>query len=332
MRIVIDPGHGGHDPGSVHFNRRESDDNLRLALAVRDRLIACGQIVLMTRTTDTFVPLLERSQISNNQNADFFLSLHRNGSTNPAAAGVDIFVRPSPSNREVSIAQSILNNIVLVGVQSNRGLKRENFSVLRNTRAPAALLELGFMSNAADNNLFDINFNRYVDAIVFAISAAFSLNCAAPLTPVNPPVNPPPPITPTPPPNDQRELMRQIQSTLNSRYGQTLNADGICGPLTQAAIIRGLQTELNRLFNANLPITGVFGPLTRAAIRPLRRGDRGNYVWILQAALTCNGVLTTPDGNFGPLTENSVRAFQSSRGLGVDGIAGPITFTALLGN
>ena len=185
MRIVIDAGHGGHDPGAVHFNRRESDDTLRMARAVRDRLTACGQQVIMTRTTDVFVPLLERSQISNNQNADFFLSIHRNGAINPAANGVDIFVRPQPSNREVSIAQSILNNIVLVGVQSNRGLKRENFSVLRNTRAPAALLELGFMSNQSDNNLFDINFDRYADAIVFAISAAFSLNCAAPLTPID---------------------------------------------------------------------------------------------------------------------------------------------------
>jgi len=332
MRIVIDPGHGGSDPGAVHFNRRESDDALRMSLAVRDRLLACRQQVTMTRTGDTFVPLLDRSRISNNANADFFLSIHRNASTNPVANGVDIFVRPGPSNREVSIAQSILNNIVLVGVQSNRGLKRENFSVLRNTNAPAALLELGFISNPSDNNLFDINFDRYADAIVFAISAAFGLNCAAPLTPVSPPVVPPSPITPPTPPQNQRELIMQIQSVLNSRYGQSLAVDGSCGPLTRAAIIRGLQTELNRLFNAGLPITGVFGDMTRSAIRLLRRGDRGNYVWILQAALTCNGFLTNPDGIFGPLTENSVRAFQSSRGLGVDGIAGPITFTALLGN
>jgi len=331
MRIVIDPGHGGSDAGAVHFNRRESNDNLRMALAVRDRLVACRQAVIMTRTTDTDVPLLERSRIANNANADYFLSIHRNGATNPAANGVDIFVRPSPSNREVSIAQSILNNIVLVGVQSNRGLKRENFSVLRNTNAPAALLELGFMSNASDNNLFDINFDRYADAIVFAISAAFGLNCSAPLTPIRPPVAPQPPIAPVPPPQNQRELMMQIQNTLNTRYGQNLATDGICGPLTRAAIVRGLQTELNRLFNAELPITGVFGAQTRAAIRLLRRGDRGNYVWILQAALTCNGFLTNPDGIFGPLTENSVRAFQATRGLGVDGIAGPITFTALLG-
>ncbi|MCL2354131.1 MAG: N-acetylmuramoyl-L-alanine amidase, partial [Defluviitaleaceae bacterium] len=90
--IVIDPGHGGSDPGAVANGRREADDVLRLSLAVQRLLEAQGQRVIMTRTTDTFVPLAERSAISNRNNADLFVSIHRNSNTNPSINGVDNFV------------------------------------------------------------------------------------------------------------------------------------------------------------------------------------------------------------------------------------------------
>ncbi|MCL2224090.1 MAG: N-acetylmuramoyl-L-alanine amidase [Defluviitaleaceae bacterium] len=167
--IVLDPGHGGHDPGAVLGTRRESDDVLRLALAVRQLLMARGQNVVMTRDRDVFVTLSERSAISNRNNANLFLSIHRNASTSSAANGVENFVFTTAPNQTVQYAFNVLDEVVDAGVQSNRGVKRENFSVLRNTAAPAALLELGFITNQRDNQLFDQNFTAYATAIADGI-------------------------------------------------------------------------------------------------------------------------------------------------------------------
>ena len=167
--IVIDPGHGGHDFGAAFGGRRESDDVLRLSLAVRDILQSQGQRVIMTRALDVFVPLGERSEISNRNNADLFVSIHRNSSSNTAANGVDNFVSTAAPDNTIGHAFSVLDKVVDAGVQRNRGVKRDNFAVLRNTHAPAMLLEMGFITNAGDNQLFDQNFNAYALAIARGI-------------------------------------------------------------------------------------------------------------------------------------------------------------------
>ncbi|MCL2365272.1 MAG: N-acetylmuramoyl-L-alanine amidase [Defluviitaleaceae bacterium] len=169
--IVLDAGHGGHDPGATMGTRRESNDNLRMAQAVQQILQARGQNVIMTRNSDVFITLGERSNIANRNNADLFLSIHRNGSTNPAANGVDIFIATGAPATTVQYAFNVLNRVVDAGVQNNRGVKRENFSVLRNTNAPAALLEMSFITNAEDNRLFDLRFNAYAQAIANGIMA-----------------------------------------------------------------------------------------------------------------------------------------------------------------
>jgi len=170
--IVLDAGHGGTDPGAVNGSRLEKDDNLNLALAVAQRLRARGQQVIMTRSTDVFVPLVERSAISNRSNADLFVSIHRNAAASPSANGVENFVYIQPRPVELQAAQIVLDKIVNAGVQSNRGVKRGNFAVLRNTTAPSMLLEMGFISNARDNQLFDQNFNAYADAIAEGVMRA----------------------------------------------------------------------------------------------------------------------------------------------------------------
>jgi len=181
--IVIDAGHGGSDPGAVHGMRLEKNDNLNLALAVQRRLQAQGQRVIMTRGTDIFVPLSERSAISNRNHADLFVSIHRNAFTSPAANGVENFIYINPSQSEVQYAQNVLDDIVRAGVQNNRGVKRGNFTVLRNTVAPAMLLEMGFITNARDNQLFDQNFDAYADAITDGILRSLG----EPHRPVSPP-------------------------------------------------------------------------------------------------------------------------------------------------
>jgi len=172
--IVIDPGHGGHDSGATLGSRRESDDNLRLALAVQRLLQAQGQRVVMTRTSDVFVTLAERSAISNRNNADLFVSIHRNSSANTAANGVENYVSPTAPTSTVQKAFDVLDEVVDAGVQNNRGVIRENFAVLRNTNAPAMLLEMGFITNARDNQFFDQNLNAYAPAIAQGIMNALN--------------------------------------------------------------------------------------------------------------------------------------------------------------
>ena len=309
--IVIDPGHGGYDYGAVNGTRYEKDDNLRISKLIAQKLEACGQKVIMTRNSDVFVPLLDRSYISNNASADLFVSMHRNSSTNPEANGAEVFVQRYSPATTVSYARNVLNQIVNVGVQNNRGVSSDNFSVLRNTLAPSMLVELGFISNHTDNLLFDQNLDAYAAAIVNGILQSLGESCVSPSTPSGP------------------STAQAIQQTLNNRYGAGLAVDGLFGPQTRAAIIKGLQIELNRSYNSGLTVDGIFGPRTKAAIPNLRRGADNNLVYLLQAMLYFRGYDIAVDGAFGPATENAVRQFQQRSGLVVDGIAGPNTFAAL---
>jgi len=172
--VVLDAGHGGADSGSVFGTRREKDDNLRLALAVQTLLQAQGIRVIMTRSTDTTVSLAERSAISNRNNTNLFVSIHRNASTNTAANGVENFVFTSAPDGTVLRAFDVLDELAGAGVQNNRGVIRANFAVLRNTTAPAMLLEVGFITNVRDNQLFDQNFNNYAAAIARGIVKALN--------------------------------------------------------------------------------------------------------------------------------------------------------------
>ena len=224
--IVIDPGHGGADFGATYAGRMEKNDNLRMGLAVRDRLLYFGQKVVMTRETDVFVGLLDRSVISNNSRADLFISLHRNFSDFPSANGWENFVRINPPLLYVDYAEKVLNECVAVGVQNNRGVKQGDYAVLRNTVAPAQLLEMGFLTNQIDNDMFDQKFSEYADAITRGILIALN-------EPTTPPVEPP--IAP-PVPGDP--VIRNIQQTLNQRYNTGLIVDGIFGPNTDLAVRR----------------------------------------------------------------------------------------------
>jgi N-acetylmuramoyl-L-alanine amidase len=312
--IVIDAGHGGFDSGAVNGARMEKNDNLNMAIAVQKMLQEQGQRVIMTRNTDTFVPLNERSAIANRNNADIFVSLHRNAFHNIAANGVETYVRSNPPPLHIVYAQNVHNRIVNAGVQSNRGIKQSDFAVLRNTTAPSMLIELGFITNARDNQLFDQNFEAYATAITRGILESLG-------EPFYPPV---PPVSGNP-------VIASIQRTLNERYNTRLVVDGVYGPNTRRALIAGLQTELNQAFGAGLVVDGILGPRTRAAIRNVRMGDRGNIVYILQAALFANGYnVGSLDGIFGAVTDAAVRSFQRNNGLTVDGIAGPNTWERLL--
>lgn len=178
-KICIDAGHGGSgangDPGAVFNGRKESDDVLKLAKAVEKILINQGQTVIMTRTTDELVTLANRTKIGNNSNADIFVSLHRNSFTNSTANGLEIWIQAGRSISTTEAATSVYNALVSVGVQTKRGVKKGDYHVCRESKMPAMLVELGFISNVEDNRLFDVNFDKYALAIAKGIMYALGL-------------------------------------------------------------------------------------------------------------------------------------------------------------
>lgn len=154
--VVIDPGHGGSDPGAVNGSYREKDFNLNIALQVRDLLTRQYVVdVLMTRTTDRTVSLAERVNLANSNNANYFCSIHVNAG---GGTGWESFIyNGSVSNFTVE-AQNVIHTTVMQRIGPkyqvrDRGKKRANFYVLRETRMPAILLENLFIDTAADLRL-----------------------------------------------------------------------------------------------------------------------------------------------------------------------------------
>ena len=185
--LVIDAGHGGNDDGAVYEinskeKRYEKDDDLRLALAVEERLNAYPHVqVIMTRETDVYVELQERCDIANNANADFFISLHRNSAT--SGKGVEIWIN-NDSYGDVTmdrlLAWYIMDWLEKAGISNNRGIKKglrnsnadvesDNYYVNRFTNMPSCLVEMGFMTSEIDNSNFDTKLNEYADAIAGAV-------------------------------------------------------------------------------------------------------------------------------------------------------------------
>lgn len=175
--VVLDAGHGGKDAGAVNGTRYEKNDVLKLSLEVEKLLKKqSGITVHLTRSKDEYVELYSRSVFSNNLKADVFVSIHRNAHTNSSGNGTENWVHPQAPPTDTVLATEILDRLVAVGVGTNRGIKKGDYSVLRNTKAPAVMIELGFITNASDNNLFDSNFNGYAKAIAQGICAYLGID------------------------------------------------------------------------------------------------------------------------------------------------------------
>ncbi|MCL2068418.1 MAG: N-acetylmuramoyl-L-alanine amidase [Oscillospiraceae bacterium] len=178
--VFIDPGHGGRDPGAVNGTRFEKDDNLAFAMAVKKKLAAQGISTTMARETDIDISLSARCGMANAQNADMLVSIHRNMFTSTAANGVEIWVYTNPTAQETAAAQKMMKELADVGIQSNRGVKRGNYHVLRESKMPAVMIEPGFLSNARDNELFDTKLDDYAQAITKGICGALGIPLTEP--------------------------------------------------------------------------------------------------------------------------------------------------------
>ena len=159
-KIVIDPGHGGRDPGAVHEGRQEKEDALNLALAVGDLLQDAGEEVVYTRIDDVYDSPAEKARMGNEADADWFLSFHRNSSEQPNQYnGVETLVFDR-SGEKAELAEKINGNLAELGFRNIGVKERPNLTVLRRTKMPAVLIEAGFINSDQDNELFDSRFEE----------------------------------------------------------------------------------------------------------------------------------------------------------------------------
>jgi N-acetylmuramoyl-L-alanine amidase len=166
--VVIDAGHGGHDSGArSRWGGQEKNAALDTALRLDPKLRAAGFNTVLTRRGDYFIPLGERTRISNSQENAIFVSLHYNDSRSRTARGVETFYKSKPSRK---IAERIQASVASLPGVVSRGVKTANFWVLRHNEYPAVLVEGGFFSNPKEGRRCASP--AYREAVANAIAAA----------------------------------------------------------------------------------------------------------------------------------------------------------------
>lgn len=209
-KIVLDPGHGGKDPGAIgRGGLKEKDVTLKIGKMLRETLASrLESKIVMTRTTDVFIPLEERTAIANSQDADLFVSIHINASPRRAASGVETYTlglsnseeakriaarENATSTRSVSDLEFILNDLIktaktndsvrlaasvqdklVAGLRAkykstkSNGVKGAPFYVLVGTKMPAILIEVSYISNPDEEKR--LQDERYLKEVVEGIT------------------------------------------------------------------------------------------------------------------------------------------------------------------
>lgn len=174
-KVVIDAGHGGKDPGAKSVSGREEKDfNLTMALRV-EQLLKEEPLIepYMTRTTDIFLELEERTQFAEYHQVDAFISIHGNA-FQPKTRGTETYYT---HDYQREFAQTIHRHLVEATQFPDRGLHQKRFYVTNHTSMPAALVEIGFLTNVEEEKmLFDPEFqDRVAKALVNGIKDYFRL-------------------------------------------------------------------------------------------------------------------------------------------------------------
>jgi N-acetylmuramoyl-L-alanine amidase len=213
--VVIDAGHGGHDPGAIGpTGLKEKDVNLRIAKALKEKLDKDGKKfgitkVYLTRSTDKFIPLEERTAIAKKQGADLFISIHCNAARNKQAYGIETYILSltndkaslavaARENASTSISRSEMDKVLkqyLLGAKieesqrlaghvqtsvvnsvsakyppvKNKGVKKAPFIVLIGADIPSILVETSFITNPRDEKR--LKSNDYINKIADGIFA-----------------------------------------------------------------------------------------------------------------------------------------------------------------
>lgn len=175
LKICLDAGHGGKDPGAPKMRCKVSEKYLCLDVAKRIEHILqhAGCQVILTRSSDTYIPLAKRVEIANQQKADIFVSIHFNTSSYLKTEGIEVFYFNDGKNSPRTVRSKLLGNCVITQLQKaiatqNRGVKHGNFCVVRETHMPSILVEAAFMTNPKEAKL--LSSKDFLQSIALGIS------------------------------------------------------------------------------------------------------------------------------------------------------------------
>jgi len=185
--IVLDPGHGGYDPGATYNGLREKDLNLSLALKVAARL--AGVKTLLTRERDTYVSLADRVALSKRAEADLFISLHSNAG---GGKGFESFIYSGLGVKDPAVPmQQLIHGEIMKALNrweiADRGLKRASFYVLKSNPRPAILIESLFLDNFREAQIWrePLFAETLAGSLAEGIRAALGISDAEPPDPVS---------------------------------------------------------------------------------------------------------------------------------------------------
>jgi N-acetylmuramoyl-L-alanine amidase len=189
VKIFIDSGHGGHDGGATGNGLKEKDVTLKIAKAIQSQLGNYQNVsVKMSRTSDQYLSLGQRTNMANAWGADALVSVHINASTSSSAEGFESYVYPNVGSRTASLQDYIhdetVKQISKFGAK-NRGQKRADFHMLRESGMEAVLTENLFISNSGDASL--LKQSNFINAVatghVNGLARFFGLKKKASSTP-----------------------------------------------------------------------------------------------------------------------------------------------------
>ena len=175
-KVIIDAGHGGPEPGAVYNGRKEKNDTLRLAFDLGSALERRGIQVSYTRVEDVYDTPYEKAAMGNQSGADFFVSIHRNAMPVPGTgSGIENLVFSSSGTAGL-LGKNIGRQLAAVGWTDLGVKERPGLVVLRRTKMPAVLVEMGYLTNVGDAQLLSQNPGLFAEGIYNGILAFFGLN------------------------------------------------------------------------------------------------------------------------------------------------------------
>ena len=166
--IIIDAGHGGTDPGSVKQGVQEKNINLQIALKLQKRLETKGYKVVMTRTDDTAISLINRAKLANKAKGDLLISIHQNSFKDSSVHGIEAFYNPGKETLDGQLANCIQEALINYTQAKDRHVRAvTNLVVIREAKMPACLIESAYISNDTEREL--IQTKDYQDKVVTGI-------------------------------------------------------------------------------------------------------------------------------------------------------------------
>ena len=166
--VVIDPGHGGKDPGAVScMGFYEKTVTLNVSRKTAEILHRSGVKVIMTRNSDVFIPLEARAEVANRNSAELFVSIHADSCLDSSVQGSTVYVARAAGRKSLAVAKKISTAISAHTGITSKGVRKANYRVLVRTRCPAVLVEMGYISNCYEASVIrQSSFQQRVSAAI----------------------------------------------------------------------------------------------------------------------------------------------------------------------